>query len=96
MDLKVTEANRDSLWEACRRFSEICLEVGGRFYFAKDLVISPDTARRAFPAERLEAFLALKAEVDPGGLFSTDLWRRVFEGDPDGTSHGPLGTEACA
>jgi hypothetical protein len=34
--------------------------------------------------------------VDPGGLFSTDLWRRVFEGDPDGTSHGPLGTEACA
>ena len=96
MDLKVTEANRSSLWEACRRFSEICLEAGGRFYFAKDLVISPDAARRAFPADRLEAFLALKQEVDPGGLFSTDLWRRVFEGDPDGASHGPLGAEACA
>ena len=90
MDLKVSAANRESLWATCRRFSEICLDVGGRFYFAKDLVISPDVARRSFPADRLEAFLALKAEVDPDGLFSTDLWRRVFEGDPDGTSHGPV------
>ena len=47
-------------------------------------------ARRSFPPDRLEAFLALKTEVDPDGLFSTDLWRRVFEGDPDGTSHGPV------
>jgi decaprenylphospho-beta-D-ribofuranose 2-oxidase len=52
---------------------------GGRFYFAKDLVIEPRDAERMFPAANLQRFLELKAELDPDGLFVTDLWRRVFE-----------------
>jgi len=30
-----------------------------------------------FPAERLEAFFALKRRLDPEGLFESDLWRRI-------------------
>jgi FAD/FMN-containing dehydrogenase len=89
MDLKVTARNRAHLWQTCGRFSEICLSAGGRFYFAKDQVISPAVARASFGARRIAAFRELKAQADPQGLFSTDLWRRVFEQDPAQHSHGP-------
>lgn len=79
MDFKVTAANRAELWEHCRELTEIVLEGGGRFYFAKDLVIGPRDAERMFPAENLQRFLELKAELDPEGLLVTDMWRRVFE-----------------
>jgi FAD/FMN-containing dehydrogenase len=78
MDFRVTRGNRERLWRHCHEMSEIVLEGGGRFYFAKDLVIRPEDARRMFPAEQLERFLDLKREVDPDWLFQTTLWRRLF------------------
>jgi hypothetical protein len=78
MDFKVTPANRAAIWKHCSELSEVVLEGGGKFYFAKDLVLSPEQARRAFPEDKLEAFLALKRELDPEGLLQTDLWRRLF------------------
>ena len=79
MDFKVTAANRAEVWQHCRELTEIVLEGGGRFYFAKDLVIEPRDAERMFPAAALQRFLELKAELDPDGLLATDMWRRVFE-----------------
>jgi FAD/FMN-containing dehydrogenase len=78
MDFKVTPANRASLWRHCAEMTELVLAAGGRFYFAKDLVIESDDARRFFPPDRLAAFLALKDEVDPEGLLENDLTRRAF------------------
>lgn len=78
MDFKVTPANRAALWRHCAELTEIVLAGGGRFYFAKDLVLGGDVARRFLPSERLEAFLALKEQLDPEHLLQTDLWRRVF------------------
>ncbi len=78
MDFKVTPANRAALWRHCAELTGVVLEAGGRFYFAKDLVLGPDVARGFFPAEKLAAFLALKDELDPEHLLQTDLWRRVF------------------
>ena len=78
MDFKVTPNNRERLWQHCHRLSERVLEAGGRFYFAKDLVLRPQDVERMYPAENLERFLALKRELDPEGLLQTDLWRRVF------------------
>ena len=40
---------------------------------------------RYFPTEQREAFLALKAELDPEGLLQTNLWRRIFA-EPDASS----------
>ena len=58
--------------------TQVVLDAGGRFYFAKDLVISAADAQRFLPADRLEAFRALKRRHDPGGLLASDLSRRVL------------------
>jgi len=78
LDFKVTPENRSSLWDTTDELTQIVLAAGGRFYFAKDAVIGPATARAMFPVGARERFLALKAEVDPEHLLQTDLWRRVF------------------
>jgi FAD/FMN-containing dehydrogenase len=78
LDFKVAPARRDELWGHCRALTEVVLAAGGRFYFAKDLVLRPEDVRRVFPADRLEAFLALKRRLDPETLLQTDLWRRLF------------------
>ena len=58
--------------------TRIVLEAGGKFYFAKDLVIGHQAMLRMFPTGKREAFCALKRERDPEALLETDLWRRVF------------------
>lgn len=77
LDYKVTPATRAELFAFCRTLAELVLEAGGRFYFAKDSVLPPGVLARLFPAERLEAFFALKRALDPEGLLESDLWRRV-------------------
>ena len=54
------------------------LDAGGKFYFAKDLVLGPGAVERMIPRERLDAFLELKRDLDPEEILQTDLWRRVF------------------
>ncbi len=78
MDFKVTPSNREALWKHCRELTDIVLSGGGRFYFAKDLVLEPEQARRMYAPANLDAFLALKQRLDPNGLFATNLWRRLF------------------
>jgi len=78
LDFKVTPGNRADLWETCDELTRIVLEAGGKFYFAKDLVIGHQAMLRMFPTDKREAFCALKRELDPEALLETDLWRRVF------------------
>jgi decaprenylphospho-beta-D-ribofuranose 2-oxidase len=85
LDFKVTPENRASLWATTDELTRIVLAAGGRFYFAKDAVIGPETARAMYPPGARERFLALKREVDPECLLQTDLWRRVFA--PESATH---------
>jgi len=78
LDFKVTPGGRAALWRMCDELTEIVLEGGGKFYFAKDLVIGHETMMRMFPTRNRAAFLALKRELDPECLLQTNLWRRVF------------------
>ncbi|MFT4537672.1 MAG: decaprenylphospho-beta-D-ribofuranose 2-oxidase [Planctomycetota bacterium] len=78
LDFKVTPAKRAELWALCDEMTRIVLEGGGKFYFAKDLVIGPRAAQSYFPEESREAFMNLKQNLDPDSLLQTDLWRRVF------------------
>jgi FAD/FMN-containing dehydrogenase len=78
LDFKVAPEGRARLWKHCQELSERVLAAGGRFYFAKDSTLTPDQARRMFPAEKLARFLALKRELDPQNLFQTALSRRLF------------------
>lgn len=71
-------------WEEFRRLAdemtELTLAAGGRLYLAKDSVLRPGQFRRAVGEEALARFLALKASVDPEGLFWSEMWRRVVGG----------------
>lgn len=78
MDIRVTSRNRERVWAMARELDEIVLSSGGRFYFAKDSVMRPEVLARAWPPETLEAFRSLKQRLDPEGLFSSSLYRRVF------------------
>ncbi|MBI5434299.1 MAG: FAD-binding oxidoreductase [Planctomycetes bacterium] len=82
LDFKVEPVSRERLWKLCHELSEVVIAAGGRFYFAKDLVLRPEDARRAFPSDKLERFRALKRRHDPESVLQTDLWRRVFETPP--------------
>lgn len=81
MDLRVTASNREALWQLGHDMSEIVLAAGGRFYFAKDALLSPQHVKRAWGPERWGRFLALKRELDPRGLLQSDLSRRIFAED---------------
>jgi FAD/FMN-containing dehydrogenase len=77
LDFKVTPHNRAALWQHCHAMTEIVLAAGGKFYFAKDLVLRAEDAARFYPPGRLERFWELKDELDPEGLLQSDVSRRI-------------------
>jgi decaprenylphospho-beta-D-ribofuranose 2-oxidase len=54
---------------------DLVQEAGGRVYLAKDARVSARMLERMYP--RLEEFRKLRAQVDPGGMFMSDLARRL-------------------
>lgn len=78
MDFRVTARNRERVWKLGQAIGDIVVEAGGRFYFAKDAVARPDQVLASFGAERVEAFAALKRRLDPDGLLTSELSRRVL------------------
>lgn len=77
MDFKVTQANKEKLWDLCHRMNDLVLESGGRFYFAKDSTLRPEDVRRYLGDEALARFRTLKAELDPEGLLTSALAERL-------------------
>lgn len=70
--------DKERLWRFTEEMSELVGQAGGKFYFAKDAVIRPGDAERAYGSETLDKFFALKQRLDPRGVFSSSLARRVF------------------
>ncbi|RMF47576.1 MAG: FAD-binding oxidoreductase, partial [Bacteroidetes bacterium] len=71
IDLPATEAVRRFL----RPLTDLVLAEGGRIYLTKDSLLLPEQFRAAYP--EWEAFLALKASVDPSYRLRSDLSRRL-------------------
>ena len=82
MDFRIAPRRFENFKRIARALDEIVCDAGGRFYFAKDSVMTPATLERSYPKENVAAFRALKARLDPESLFETDLWRRVFSAPP--------------
>ncbi len=76
MDFPVP-ADRNALTALTDTMTQIVLKAGGRFYMAKDSVLRPEELKAAYGEERLSKFRALKAELDPDGLFETALSKRL-------------------
>jgi decaprenylphospho-beta-D-ribofuranose 2-oxidase len=77
LDFPVVPAKRRDLWALTDELTELVLAAGGRFYFAKDAVLQPEDVERSYGADRVDRFLAIKARLDPDGVLTSDLWRRV-------------------
>jgi decaprenylphospho-beta-D-ribofuranose 2-oxidase len=61
--------------EAVDRLIDATARRGGKIHLAKDQVLTPDQFYRVFP--RYRDLLTVKRRLDPDGLFTSDLARRV-------------------
>lgn len=71
LDLPVT----NGLVPLLRELDRVVISMGGRTYLAKDAVLSAADFRAMYP--NVEAFRALKRKLDPQGLLSSSLARRL-------------------
>jgi FAD/FMN-containing dehydrogenase len=78
LDFKVSPSTRQRLWKLCGELTELVISAGGRFYFAKDLVVTADQTSRFLPHDKLAAFAKLKRECDPETLLDGNLYARAF------------------
>ncbi|HQF03382.1 MAG TPA: FAD-binding oxidoreductase [Phycicoccus sp.] len=68
-------ATMSGLGELLDRLDRLVLDVGGKGYLAKDSRMSGETLRTMYP--RLPRWQELRHEVDPDGVFQSDLARRL-------------------
>jgi FAD/FMN-containing dehydrogenase len=66
---------RAGLLDFLRALDRLVLDRGGRIYLAKDATASAEAVRLMYP--RLDEFRAVKARLDPRGVISSSLARRV-------------------
>jgi decaprenylphospho-beta-D-ribofuranose 2-oxidase len=66
---------RRGLAEFCDRLDEQVLDAGGRLYLAKESRTSAATVARMYP--RIDEWRKIRAAADPGGIFASDLSRRL-------------------
>lgn len=64
-----------ALPELLDELDELVAEAGGRIYLSKDARLRPDLVPLMYP--RLAEWQAVRARLDPGGLFCSDLARRL-------------------
>jgi decaprenylphospho-beta-D-ribofuranose 2-oxidase len=77
MDFKVTPETWSRMQKMCWRMNDLAIQAGGRFYLAKDSTLRPADLEAYLGAETLDRFRRLKSEMDPKGLLTSALGRRL-------------------
>ena len=70
----------DIVVELLQRLDARVLDAGGRIYLGKDAFLEAASLPAMYP--RLDEWRAIKADVDPGGLLTSDLARRLHLAHP--------------
>jgi FAD/FMN-containing dehydrogenase len=89
LDYRLTRTNHQELQRLLRELVDVVLDHGGKFYFAKDSILTAHDTLRVHGAETLQRFFAHKRRLDPDCLIESELSRRVFAGvigPPDSTA----------
>ena len=67
------------LHKMLRELMDLVIAAGGKFYLAKDSLLTDALYRRSVGEAAVEAFLHLKRVYDPDMLFQSNLFRRIFQ-----------------
>ncbi len=76
IDIQVRSRRPEAIRDFARAVFAYTADCGGRVFLSKDEMLMPDLFRRMYP--RHAEFQAVKAKVDPQGLFCSDMYRRLF------------------
>ena len=68
-------AGSNGLGDLLHGLDRLVVEAGGRHYFAKDAMTTPEMVRRGYP--RLDEWRRVRDGVDPHGVWNSDLGRRL-------------------
>jgi decaprenylphospho-beta-D-ribofuranose 2-oxidase len=75
----ITPQTVQGLHQMLRALMECVIAAGGRFYLAKDSLLTSALYRQSVGDAAVEQFLRLKQQYDPEMLFQSNLFRRVFQ-----------------
>ncbi len=78
LDYKVREKDREKASQMFRTFNDIVLNAEGKFYFAKDSVLTKGMPSQFLGQDTISRFNQIKNKVDPNHTLTNDLFKRVF------------------
>jgi len=80
LDFPVVRGQREELWALVRELAGPVVAAGGRFYPAKDAVLTAELYRATFVDGQLDRFAEIKTELDPDRRLRTGLGDRLLYG----------------
>jgi FAD/FMN-containing dehydrogenase len=78
LDFPVVGKRREELWAMVRDLAVPVVAAGGRFYPAKDAILTAELYRATFAGRQLDRFAEIKAELDPDRRLRTALGDRLL------------------
>ena len=79
VNYQIVSQTAQRLHKMLRELIDLVIVAGGRFYLAKDSLLTSTLYRRSVGDATVEAFLHLKRMCDPEMLIQSNLFRRVFQ-----------------
>ena len=77
VDIQIAGRDRDNIRQFADAIFNYTLDCGGKVYLAKDELLSREAFIKMYPGVR--EFLQTKNEIDPSGVFQSDMYRRLLK-----------------